>query len=177
MIQVIWSHWSEQVILGNLQTTPHRSFSNSTNFYERSIRWQCFEEEVKNERSWKGWVIKNTKVDLFAIFSSQKKSCGGIYLNSSWGYFPLITGSFQKSQLCSFKPWLQPHYHIFRVYTRAVGKREILRWIWILTWAPWVVLNLPHRVNMADFGLFYGWRCEADKRYVSSQVQTAGWEK
>ena len=30
---------------------------------------------------------------------------------------------------------------------------------------------------MADFGLFYGRRCEADKRYVSSQVQTAGWEK
>ena len=176
MIQVIWSHWSEQVILGNLQTTPHRSFSNSTNFYEISrvtIFWGGGEEqkimERKGDKEHEGWPLRNLLLTEEILW--------GIYLYSSWGYLPLITGSFQKSQLCSFKPWLQPHYHIFRVYTRAVGKREILRWIWILTWAPWVVLNLPHRVNMADFGLFYGWRCEADKRYVSSQVQTAGWEK
>ena len=39
----------------------------------------------------------------------------------------------------------------------------------------WVVLNLLHRVNMADFGLFYGWRSEGDKRYVSPpHISTQG---
>ena len=46
--------------------------------------------------------------------------------------------------------------------TKRLG--EILRGIWILRW---VVLNLLHRVNQADFGLFYGWRSVGDKRYVS----------
>ena len=66
MIQVIWSHWLEQVILGNLQTTPHRSFSNFTNFYEISrvtIFWGGGEEEKIMERmgdkEHKSWPLRN----------------------------------------------------------------------------------------------------------------------
>ena len=118
--------------------------------------------------SWAHWVFEWDDSSDMIILGNLEPIALPILFNPSQSV-PTLLETFQTnpeknllqiSSLCRVQMVLT----IFPGISNTKRLGEILRGIWILRWA---VLNLLHRVNQADFGLFYGWRSVGDKRYVS----------
>ena len=129
---------------------------------------------------WAHWVIEWDDSSDMIILGNLEPIALPILFNPSQSV-PTLLETFQTnpeknllqiSSLCRVQMVLT----IFPGISNTKRLGEILRGIWILRW---VVLNLLHRVNQADFGLFYGWRSVGDKRYVSLllHISTQGFRR